>query len=57
MNGGPSQAARVMAGALAELEADVWSGRERAVIHARAHLAQMTPERRALLEAEWEPRT
>jgi len=52
-----AQQARVLQSALDDLEADVWSGRERAVIHARAHLARMTPERRALLEAEWEPRT
>ena len=56
MNGGPSQAAHVMQSAVEELEADIWSGRERAVIHARAHLAQMTPERRAQLERDWEDR-
>ncbi len=48
-----AQTTRVLQSALDELEADVWSGRERAVIHARAHLARMTPERRAQLEREW----
>ena len=48
-----AQQNRVLISALADLETDIWSGRERAVIHARAHLAQMTPERRAQLEREW----
>ena len=51
-----AQQNRILQSALDELEAYIWSGRERAVIHARAHLARMTPERRAMLEAEWEPR-
>jgi len=48
------QQVRVMQSALADLDADIWSGRERAVLHARAHLASMTPERRERLEKEWD---
>jgi hypothetical protein len=49
-----AQRNRVMAAALADLEADIRSGVERPVIHARAHLASLSPERRAQLEREWE---
>ena len=45
---------RVLQAAVADLEADLWSGRDRAVIHARAHLAAMSPARREQLEKEWE---
>lgn len=47
MNGGLSQMARVLERADYEL-------RHRNVIEARRHLASMSPERRAMLEAEWE---
>ena len=33
---------------------DTWSGRDRAVMQARAHLASLPPERRAELEQEWD---
>ena len=47
MSGGLSQMARVQDAANYEL-------RHRNVIEARRHLASMTPERRAMLEAEWD---
>lgn len=37
------------------LDAADYELRHRNVIEARRHLAAMTPERRAQLEAEWEP--
>lgn len=47
MNGGLSQFARV-------LERTDYELRHRNVIEARRHLASLSPERRAMLEAEWD---
>ncbi len=53
----PSQPARAVDSEVADLpELVPWSGRERAVVEAREHLARMAkdnPERLAMLRAEW----
>lgn len=53
MNGLRTQSA-CMKAAIEDAADDLWTGRERAAIQARLHLVAMPPERRAMLEAEWE---